>query len=410
MKTIIISLFVCCLICISCEKNQENGIKSYDVQGFAQKGPFNTGTNITLLELNSSLQPTGLTFYSTVHDKTGSFSIPNVELSSRFVELMADGYYFNESWGKVTSARLVLKSLADIKESSSININLLTHISAERIKYLMQNEEMAYENARIQAQNEILRIFSFEEVINEDYSHLNLAQSGKLNSQLLAISCIIQGIKDVARLSEFITEIALDLKTDGVLDSEEIMSELATSAVLCNYGGIRKNLTDFYDTDSIFDDFQYHVQHFIAHTENNSMIHFNFPEETEYGINLLSVPDDALLDITKTYCITPDYNATGITRFGMGITTLKLSGTGTVEYTPHQVPGWIYEEEYCSNEEEYGFSCGIYINNWSATSVSKTPVSLKFTGSGLMKITFHVESENLPDNGGYYRIQKFVRW
>ena len=64
----------------------------------------------------------------------GSLQLPEVELSSNYVELMADGYSYNENWGRTTSEKLLLKAVADASYDSEININILTHISAERIK------------------------------------------------------------------------------------------------------------------------------------------------------------------------------------------------------------------------------------------------------------------------------------
>src|SRR4030042_5946269 len=129
MKKISSFIFIIFLLAIlSCEKEKKESKKNYEIKGFAQKGPFKSGTNITVLELKNTLQPTGLNFYSTVSDNMGSFLLPDVELSSHYVELMADGYYFNDNWGMTTDEKLLLKAVADVSIDSEVNINILTHI------------------------------------------------------------------------------------------------------------------------------------------------------------------------------------------------------------------------------------------------------------------------------------------
>ena len=64
--------------------------------GQAQKGPFNNGTAINVAELTSALSPTGRNFSSAITDNTGRFAVANVQLESPYVELRANGYYFNE--------------------------------------------------------------------------------------------------------------------------------------------------------------------------------------------------------------------------------------------------------------------------------------------------------------------------
>lgn len=53
------------LIFQNCEKPETN-IKNFGVTGFVQKGPFQIGSTVTLLELDNSLHPTGRSFYTTV--------------------------------------------------------------------------------------------------------------------------------------------------------------------------------------------------------------------------------------------------------------------------------------------------------------------------------------------------------
>ena len=79
------------------------------VSGKVQKGPYVQGTEITVRELDSSMTPTGNTFTGTIDDNTGSFSIKGT-LTNKIVELAADGFYFNEVSGSLSSAKLTLSA------------------------------------------------------------------------------------------------------------------------------------------------------------------------------------------------------------------------------------------------------------------------------------------------------------
>ena len=76
-------------------------------------------------ELDSSMTPTGNTFTGTIDDNTGSFSIKGT-LAYKIVELSADGYYFNEVSGSLSTATLTLQALSDLTDSSSVNVNLFS--------------------------------------------------------------------------------------------------------------------------------------------------------------------------------------------------------------------------------------------------------------------------------------------
>ncbi len=83
-------------------------------------------------ELDNSLLPTGRTFTGTIDDNTGTFSAKG-DLSSPYVELSADGYYFNEVSGSLSTAKLTLQALSDLTDSSSVNVNLMTHLEKNEL-------------------------------------------------------------------------------------------------------------------------------------------------------------------------------------------------------------------------------------------------------------------------------------
>ena len=407
MKKFSSLILIILLAILSCEKETSESKKNYELSGVAQKGPFRSGTNITLLELKNTLQPTGLTFYSTVSDSMGSYQLPEVELRSNYVELMADGYYYNENQGHNTSENLLLKAVADVSDNSEININILTHISAERIKYLVQEEGKTYTEAKAQSQDEILKIFNMEMNDPEDFEKLDISKEGELNGKLLAISSIIQGNRSVHALAEALTDIGSDIKMDGVIDSEELQTRLATSATLCDVATIRANLADYYNNNPGFNNFQDYVKYFVEQTEFESLIDLNFPETTPEGKNLLALPDQTLLDTESTYCLSQNIDISNLPSAAIAFTIVKKPGPGAVISTPTmELTGWTYNANYCTS----GNWCGIKLTTALHPLASDTPITITFKGSSELVLTIYVESESLPDNGGSYVIRKFMKW
>jgi hypothetical protein len=380
----------------SCKKDAIDS-KTYSVKGFAQKGPFQTGTTITISELDRDLKPTGLNFYSTVSDNKGSFTIPNVKLNSSFVELMADGYYYNEEEGLVTKNRFVLKAIADLSDLSTVNVNILTHIIRDRLLYLIQNEKKTYKEAKKQAQNEVLSIFSLANSGSFDFEQFDLSKNGELNSKLLAISSILQGDKSESALSDLLTSISLDIKEDGKLDSKNIQTDIITSAILLNVGPVRKNLSNYY-SDTIFTSFQAYCKKFIDSSSYVPLIKLNFPESLNNEKNILSILDNSTIQTNLNYIVYQDCD------FEFVVEILKTSDTGEIEFIENDLTNCVYISPYCAytGNNLSSYKCGVGVHFWQQSS--RVPLKLKVTGSGEMMIRLW-----LPLPTGFF-CTKYINW
>ena len=147
----------------SSEESNTSTSSAVTVNGQVQKGPYVQGTEITVRELDSTMTPTGNTFTGTIDDNTGSFSVKGT-LTYKIVELSADGYYFNEVSGSLSTAKLTLSALSDLTDRSSVNVNLMTHLEKKRVEYLMDYSKMTFAAAKTQAQTEIMKIFNIDNV------------------------------------------------------------------------------------------------------------------------------------------------------------------------------------------------------------------------------------------------------
>ncbi len=174
------------------------------------------------------MTPTGNTFTGTIDDNTGSFSIKGT-LTNKIAELAADGYYFNEVSGSLSSAKLSLQAFSDLTDSSSVNVNLMTHLEKKWVEYLMDNSKMTFAAAKTRAQTEIMKIFNIDNVTLGNSETLDISQSGDGNAVLLAISAILQSDKTEAELTELLSTINTDIRTDGTLDSTNTKATLVTA-------------------------------------------------------------------------------------------------------------------------------------------------------------------------------------
>ena len=132
--------------------------------------------------------------------------------------MMANGFYFDEVQGKKSTAQLTLFASANLADTSSIvNINLLSHLEKNRVRYLIQEESKSFATAKKQAQKEILAIFGIEKESIVASENLDITHEGDDNAILLAISVILQGYDGkVGNLAELLANISTDMETDGV--------------------------------------------------------------------------------------------------------------------------------------------------------------------------------------------------
>ena len=220
-----------------------NGVS---LHGFAQKGPFINGSSVTIYDLKSDLTPTGKTFNTQIKDNKGTFEIDNISLSSNFVSLRTDGFYYNEVLGKQSVSQITLYALTDITDHKNVNINLLTHLEKPRVEYLMKTG-LSFSDSKKQAQKEILAIFNIQKADINNSEDLNIATEGADNGILLAISSILQGYRSESEMTELLSNISEDIRTDGVLNSSFTGSDLINHALYLDTTFIKTKLTNRYN-------------------------------------------------------------------------------------------------------------------------------------------------------------------
>jgi len=291
--TLLISSLIVFFFFSSCDRNDDKPeeVDNYliDITGYVQKGPFIAGSSITITELSSDLQPTGRVFPAQIDNNAGKFVLPNVELESRYIQLKADGFYFNERTGELSEAQLTLYSLVDITNLESFNINILSHLEKDRIVKLTE-AGMEFTEAKKKAKNDILGIFDFVSTEQHNSEQMDIASAGDDNALLFAASIILQGDRPTNEFSDLMSQIILDIREDGVLDEESLGSELINGVNYADLQQIRSNTEERYDgfgIDYEIPDFEKYVNQFISNTTFLATNQFIFPEQGTYGTNVL---------------------------------------------------------------------------------------------------------------------------
>ena len=219
--------------------------QTWSVAGSVQKGPFTQGTTITIQALDETLNPTGKNYSTKTTDDAGSFGIGS-QIESRFVEIMAVGYYFNEIEGKVSASTLTLRSLSDLSEEGKTNVNLLTTLESDRMRELVKGGKTVAE-ARKQAEEEIFGVFNIPNAVGDaGFDKMDITSGTDADAILLAISASLQAGRSVGELSELISKRAGEVANTGSLTSELLRGQIMESCMLVDADAVRANLTRRY--------------------------------------------------------------------------------------------------------------------------------------------------------------------
>ncbi|MDR2584523.1 MAG: hypothetical protein LBC75_13675 [Fibromonadaceae bacterium] len=214
----------------SSSKGSESAVKKDKISGVSQKGPFVKGSTATLYELDDKLVQTGRSFRDIIADDKGSFDIKiNVELASPYAMLEADGYYRNEVTGEVSTGTIKLYAIADIREKSNVNVNILTHLEYYRVQKLVEGGKSLQE-AKKQAQKEILAVFNISEEFknSEDMSIFGTTDG---DAALLAISILLQGDLTEGKFTERLADFSTGFRETGKWDNNVEKKAMADWAI-----------------------------------------------------------------------------------------------------------------------------------------------------------------------------------
>lgn len=291
MKTHVLFIFSFCALLIGCQSVENNNIRSINKQvldGKVEKGPYASGSRVTVFELDADFSQTGKVYSTSINGDNGYFEQRDMQLSSQYVELQADGYYFNEVENSLSSSPLTLLAISDLSQTNQVNINVLTTLEYYRILYLIK-QGTSFKKACNQAHSEVLKVFGLQAQTVDDAQELSIWS----DVEMLAISSILQGHLTTAQLSALIADMGQDLKTDGTLNNPVLASQLKNNTIGLSAEQIVDNLKGFDVSLNVSAaQLQECFDLFEKNTDYMRTEYISYPEESDYGPNVLAMDGD----------------------------------------------------------------------------------------------------------------------
>jgi hypothetical protein len=227
-------------------------------------------------------------YRTTTNDDLGSFFLES-RIPARFVEVEAEGFFFNEYTAQTADFKIILRSYGDLSSESPINLNVLTTITHKRIKNLVASGA-TFQVAVEQAENELLLSF---DISADDYMrfHAYNFESGNNDAAiLLAVSSALIAGRSTASLSLLLADIALDFSDNGKIDNPELFSAVKSGASKVNANTVTLNLTNHYKNRGrivTVPDFENYRLALVGTSENLSIPIFS--EQSGIYFNTISV-------------------------------------------------------------------------------------------------------------------------
>ena len=187
----------------------------YTVNGRAEKGPFKSGTTVTMQPLDLTLNALGSAQTSMTFDDCGSYAFRNTLFKYPYVSVSATGLFFNEYDDyKTRDTQLTLQGYADLQRGSKVNLNVVTHLISERVVNLVIGG-IDFDVALTQAQGELLLAFGLQRLNDKDFTQVSITDGDDYAAALLAISIPLLYDRKGPDLISWMTRLRFDFADDG---------------------------------------------------------------------------------------------------------------------------------------------------------------------------------------------------
>lgn len=185
------------------------------VKGKVEKGPLVRGSQIDMRTLDQYMVPTGNSYTTTIENNTGDFNFGSLKVNTPYAKLTADGYFFNEVDGKLSTGTIKLDAIVDLSDNSTVNVNVLTHLKSKRINHLIANESKTFKEANEQAQRELLAQFGLQGYATKDASKFSITSGDDAAGALIAVSSLILSDRSEAEIVEYLSLLSNEFSTTG---------------------------------------------------------------------------------------------------------------------------------------------------------------------------------------------------
>ena len=275
------------------DMDTEPRIVGAHILGTAEKGPFRYGTSVKIVELDSMqrLGDSKRSHRTCITAGSGNYSFDSVDLASPYLRIEANGYFQNELTGGISSRTVTLKAIVDVTNRDTVNVNMLTHMEAERVLKLVENSgnNQPIRSVKAQALKEILSSFEInlggssggnsggnfgwgfggqqQTTTTTDgrfAEDISLFDGDEYSAALLAVSIMMQRKGSGSEMLQYASGIAERIKGNGNWDDNNAKADLADWLMVLDtsgaYGTIRSNIASWNRGE--VPDFEKHLRNF----------------------------------------------------------------------------------------------------------------------------------------------------
>lgn len=178
------------------------------------------GSHVDMRTLDEYMTPTGSFYSATIDNNLGDFNYGALKINSPYAQLTADGYFFNEIDGELSEGTIKLDAIVDLKDNSTINVNVLTHLKSKRIHHLITTKGMTFKEANAQAQKELLTQFGLQQYASKDASQFSLTSGNDASGALIAISSLVLTDRSDAEIVEYLSILSNEFGKEGAFSQE----------------------------------------------------------------------------------------------------------------------------------------------------------------------------------------------
>ncbi|MBO7060212.1 MAG: hypothetical protein J6W54_03835 [Fibrobacter sp.] len=134
--------------------------KPKTIHGFAQKGPLVDKAQVKVVFLDeSTLDSMGKAYYGKIDGDYGEYSVQIDSVESRYVQVTISGKSSSKISVIAVANDIDLNAIADIGTLDSINLNLFTRLETGRVRELVRNQHLSFDEAKVRSRKEIADMF-----------------------------------------------------------------------------------------------------------------------------------------------------------------------------------------------------------------------------------------------------------
>lgn len=187
----------------------------YTVSGRVEKGPFKSGTTITMQPLDLTANALGTAQTTMTFDDCGNYAFRNTLFKYPYVQVSANGLFFNEVNDYNTrDTQISLQGYADLQNGSKVNVNVVTHLISERVVNLVIGG-LDFDVALSQAQGVLLSAFGLQRLNDKSFTQVSITDGDDYAASLLAITMPLLYSRKGSELISWMTRLRYDFADDG---------------------------------------------------------------------------------------------------------------------------------------------------------------------------------------------------